>query len=78
MDIGYCTIAEQFRVAIGTEDSRVAIFDHTYTKPVNIFEAFGPGRKILTIKWSKNLQYLMVTSDQKELRVYEFKQAITI
>ena len=37
MDLDYCTISDEFRIAMGTDDSRVAIFDHTYTRPVNIF-----------------------------------------
>ena len=78
MDVGYCKIADQFRVAIGTDDSRVAIFDHTYARPVNIFEAFEPGRKVMAVRWSPNLQHLIVTSDARELKVYEFKQPIII
>jgi hypothetical protein len=40
MDVGYCTIANNYRIAMGTTDGRIAIFDKAYEKPVNIFEAF--------------------------------------
>jgi hypothetical protein len=37
IDIGFCTIADNFKVAVGTDDGRVALFEKTYIKPVNIF-----------------------------------------
>lgn len=65
MDVGFCTIADNYKVCIGTDDGRVAIFEKTYSKPVNIFQAFSVKKKkqgnqsfvnqipkISAIKWS--------------------------
>jgi hypothetical protein len=41
MDVGYCTIADNYRIVIGTHDGKIAIFEKTYEKPVNIFEVFS-------------------------------------
>lgn len=64
MDVGYCALVENYKIAIGSDDGRVALFEKTYTKPVNIFEAFSlkkskgknmeeePKCKVTSIKWS--------------------------
>lgn len=76
MDVGFCRIADNYKIAIGTDDGRVALFEKTYTKPVNIFEAFPvktktkgktmeePKSQVTSIKWSQNLQYLAVSSSR--------------
>ena len=64
MDVGYCALVENYKIAIGSDDGRVALFEKTYTKPVNLFEAFvlkkskgknmaeEPKCKVTSIKWS--------------------------
>lgn len=37
MDVGYCEISQNYRIVIGADDGRVAIFEKDYSKPVNIF-----------------------------------------
>ena len=39
--MGFCAILDNYKIAIGSDDGRVALFEKTYTKPVNIFEAFS-------------------------------------
>lgn len=41
IDVGFCAILDNYKIAIGSDDGRVALFEKTYTKPVNIFEAFS-------------------------------------
>ena len=57
MDVGYCEISQNYRIVIGADDGRVAIFEKDYSKPVNIFEAFektetGYQASIRAVKWS--------------------------
>ena len=78
VDIGYCKSQDVYIIAMGSDDGRVAIFEERSNKPITFYEVFENTKKIMTLKWSENQRYLIVTSDKKELKVFDFKQPIEI
>lgn len=56
----------------------MVIFEPNSSKPQKVIECFNRICMITSVRWSKNMQYLAIANDEKELFVYSFKQAIYI
>ena len=58
MDVGYCQITQNYRIVVGIDDGRIAIFEQDYSKPVNIMEPFETMPEgdeqvsVRAVKWS--------------------------
>jgi WD40 repeat protein len=77
MDSGYCEQEKAYKIVVGTDEGQVIVFEPNAAKPQHIIEC-GDNTSITCVKWSKNLQYLAISTDSSEVFVYTFKQSITI
>jgi hypothetical protein len=63
MDVGYCEQEKAFKVAVGTDEGSVVIFEPNSSKPQHLIDCFSRVCTVTCVKWSKNLQYLAIAND---------------
>ena len=62
LEVGYCQQQRAYRVAAGTAEGQVAIFEPSRHQPQQVVDCFAQPNPVSCVKWSSNLMFLAIAT----------------